>query len=124
MSKHEQVVRGSFLNCGPRRIAELDAALTSALSAAREDGRREGFEKAQDNISAFLHSEQARDFLGGYAPVGKDLNQMVRWLDRRIRAMRDGAGGEGCRACGHVFHDDNKCPGCTANGTQCIRDDS
>lgn len=48
-----------------------------------------GFERAQDAVSAFLHSDNARDFLGGYAPVDKDLNHMVRWLDRRIRAMRD-----------------------------------
>jgi hypothetical protein len=57
--------------------------------------RAEGFRAARERVSAFLWSDAARDFLGGYAPVDKDLNRMVRWLARRIDAMEDaGEGGE------------------------------
>lgn len=56
---------------GDQRAKDLFAKAIAAAEAR-------GYARAQDNASSLIHSDGVRDFLGGYAPVDKDLNRMVR----------------------------------------------
>jgi hypothetical protein len=85
MDNHEKRLRDALaaLKAPSREMVEyLGDLATDAIRAAREEGRREGFERAREMAAALAYSR---------GPMGRGESEYDR-MARDIRAMRDVAG--------------------------------